>query len=486
MRISIKNARILAEFREIDSYLTDSGSDSSEDSSEERVPTLAQKEFDNSVLRMGRSLLAAAKENILPGHMNPPAVTLRLTRLNPFVSEVDPRIAETIQGLTDMGIDVQLGERPNSEMPIKSAAESESLARTGTRVLEPTTHINLDLSILIALVSDLTHAPLPTSMEDAETRFIPSQRYIEWKKQRIILNKIEKKAKGVAEEPNDLASLNASPQKNMHARALTNQLIQEMGKGLLQDMSDRLSTISPTPSSASITNEAGDNAVRIVKFWTTKEARDRCLRIVSKIGGPNERRRADALFPSSIASPELFEENYWLHSRHSREFIPLLPVNIYPSNEPHLGLEHSSHPTDPTTQSPFFRSLARTCREILAQETAPHPRALPSHLVGDSELAKESVVNGEIQRAVVTKANPKLTAHTVQSLLWGAELGWTTLTANKSSVKAILREIKQSGAVSRADREQEEFTRNEQATKAAFWIVDPRSLAEGQRGDFKG
>ena len=48
----------------------------------------------------------------------------------------------------------------------------------------------------------------------------------------------------------------------------------------------------------------------------------------------------------------------------------------------------------------------------------------------------------EIERAAVTKANPRLTAHTVQSMLWGAARGWTTLTANKSSVKAILRDIR--------------------------------------------
>ena len=33
-------------------------------------------------------------------------------------------------------------------------------------------------------------------------------------------------------------------------------------------------------------------------------------------------------------------------------------------------------------------------------------------------------------------------AHTVQSIDWGAELGWTTLTANRRSVKAVLRDLK--------------------------------------------
>jgi hypothetical protein len=71
---------------------------------------------------------------------------------------------------------------------------------------------------------------------------------------------------------------------------------------------------------------------------------------------------------------------------------------------------------------------------ILALETIPHPRSLPDTVVGNGSRSDN---NGKIQRAVVTKANPRLTVHTVHSLLWGAELGWTTLTANKASVRAI-------------------------------------------------
>jgi len=85
----------------------------------------------------------------------------------------------------------------------------------------------------------------------------------------------------------------------------------------------------------------------------------------------------------------------------------------------------------------------------------------------------------------VTKANPRLTEHTVQSLLWGAELGWTTLTANKSSVKAILREMKQAGDFGRLARNIPEAISMEQVEHAALWVVDPRSLAEGQRADLE-
>jgi len=40
------------------------------------------------------------------------------------------------------------------------------------------------------------------------------------------------------------------------------------------------------------------------------------------------------------------------------------------------------------------------------------------------------------------QGHPRLTAHTTQRMEWGAELGLTTLTANRSSVEAILRELK--------------------------------------------
>lgn len=106
---------------------------------------------------------------------------------------------------------------------------------------------------------------------------------------------------------------------------------------------------------------------------------------------------------------------------------------------------------------------------------------------------------GEIQRATVLKANPRLTAHTVQSMHWGAHLGWTTLTANRTSVKAILREMKTarvSGRLVGVDLHLEQprgsgggrlldgdgdkgDDNDDEGGSAAFWVVDPRSLAEG-------
>lgn len=434
---TIKNSRILAEFREIDSYLTDS-SDEEELSDEEPITngihrpsrTLAQTEFDNSILRMGRALVEAAKANTyevasVDGTKRiTPRVTLRLTRLDPSEDgePTDPRIAQTIQCLQDMGIDVALGERQDDEIPV--VAKPPPLA-PASLTLKPTRRINLDLSVLIALVSDLTHASLPQSVDEANTRFIPPSRAREWKK---------KKDVSAVENGLDELPMQSSSDLAKHSRALTNQVLQEMVKGMIQELKDRL----PEEEEES------------VEFWTTDEAKERCLRIVTKIGGPNEKRRARALFldPATTGAEDL----YWQSSRHPKAMIPILPIRLY-------GASHK-----PTTPVPsFFHSLQNTCVDILSLENAS---------------ARTS------SRAVITKANPRLTAHTVQSLLWGARLGWTTLTANRTSVRAILKETegrrKAAAAAAEGGVVEEESV---ESVDAAIWIVDPRSLAEGMRSD---
>ncbi|KAJ7216621.1 hypothetical protein GGX14DRAFT_605561 [Mycena pura] len=403
---TIKNKRILAEFREIDSYLTDSDDDEDDP---EQPPTLAQSEFGNSVLRMGHSLVEAAKANPIETSAGPepPRVTLRLTRLNPLEPGEDPRIAQTIECLRGMGIDVELGERIESEIPsLQLATEPIPLAR-----LVPTVNINLDLSVLIAFVSDLTHYPLPTSVEDAHLRFMS------------------------AHTPGD------------SARELTSQILREMlqemgNKGMFQELHDRLPLIPP--------------GVQTLQFWTSAEARDRFMRIVSKIGGPDEKQRADVLFASSAVTIETAETRFWAGSRFPHRFIPFLPIRVYPED----------CPVSSSARGQFFSAMDKTCRDILAQ-------GLPAAVVSKGQEHSE--------RATVTRANTRLTAHTVQSMLCGAQRGWTTLTANKSSVKALLREIRAARVAGRlaeeALREDEVDLHGEEA--AAIWIVDPRSLAEG-------
>ncbi|KIP04047.1 hypothetical protein PHLGIDRAFT_212975 [Phlebiopsis gigantea 11061_1 CR5-6] len=451
-----KNSRMLAEFREIDSYLTDSEDESCD---EGQPPGLAQTEFDNSILRMGRALLSAAKENPIPGSNEIPAVTLRLTRLDPNPEdrrEHDPRISQTIGALRAMGIDVRLGERDDGLL----SNPPDDPARH-TRPFHPTRQINLDLSTLIALVSDLTHAPLPASPADAEARFTPSTEYVEWKKKRLTT------MRGGAAPPaeGDTAQFDVD-YVGRPSRALVTQVLQEMGKGLLVDISERLGAIA-TRICEPLLGSSG------VEFWTTPEAKQRCLEIVGKIGGPLERRRTLALFSDD---PSSAEDAYWAGSRFPGGFVHLLPVRLLPCGLP------DTDAVQPI--SPFFSALARTCRSILSLETIPNSVLPPAdgHLVLDE--------SDEIPRAVVTRANPRLTAHTVQSLLWGAARGWTTLTANKTSIKAILKEMKSARNGILWDRsdvagEGGDGGRGSVGHEtAAIWMVDPRSLAEGMRADF--
>ncbi|KAI0074939.1 hypothetical protein K474DRAFT_1600700 [Panus rudis PR-1116 ss-1] len=467
---TIKNSRILAEFREIDSYITDS--EDEDDLPSGHPPKLAPTEFDNSILRMARSLLNAAKNNPVPGTDDIPSLTLQLTRLDPAPSnskEFDPRISQTLDVLRDLGVEVRLGERDEAELSRVKSKHKPAQPQS----YRPTRKINLDLSILIALVSDITHSPLPSSPEDADRRFTPSEQYMQWKKTRLSLY-----------DPKSTVDDIARP-----SRALSNQAIQEMAKGLFQDMHERLaeiSTSSDTPTQ--------------IEFWTTPEAKDRCLKIVSKIGGPAEKRRAQALFQSSDISLAGVEASYWKDSRYPRGYIPLLPIHMLPSSQPPDDLQPPATDEGGTKLSQFFSALADTCRDILAQETMPDPRTLRELPGSDEEKSNadkedaegkldpaddEEDADGEIQRATVTKANPRLTAHTVQSLLWGAIRGWTTLTANKTSVKAIIREMKSRRAI--WERVQGEGRNDEDDSGvgiAALWMVDPRSLAEGMRSDF--
>jgi hypothetical protein len=406
---------MLAEFREIDSYLTDSGSDEDGDGAAAHRPRLAQTQLDNSVLRMGRALLAAARANPLPGSMGVPSVTMRLTRLDVSPKDEkdhDPRIAQTMQELSDMGVDVQLGERPE-----QAAANVEMVERPQWK---PTAHVNLDLSVLIAMVSDLTHAPLPTSAQQAEHRFTPSSHYVEWKKKQTTL---------LGDSVDDHSDAIARP-----SRALVQQATQEMQHALFEDIFTRTASLSP------------------LEFWTTHDARDRCLEIVSKIGGPNEKRRAEVLFSAHI-DPTPATQEFWRDSRYPTGYVPLFPIRLLP---PGLPEQDAVPPGSCRPLPPFFQSLAKTCQEIASKEL-PHTR---------------------------------LTGHTVQSMLWGTTNGWTTLTANKASVKALIREIKaaRNGLLwDIRDAPQTDMSSpvdDRASSAAAIWMVDPRSLAEGMRADF--
>lgn len=458
----ITNSRILAEFREIDSYLTDDDSDEEYDG---MPPALAQKELDNSVLRMGQSLIQAAKVNPIEGTSDIPRITLRLTRLDSSSENVDSRITQTVRLLGEMNIDVALGEHSESELAacMSSLLSFPSLPCSP----RPTRRVALDLSVLIALVSNLTHFPLPATLEEADQRFIPSLEYRHWKEIHIEHKSSQAKASKVFPE----RSVEDLPEIYLkQAQALTRQLVQEMAKGMIQEIHDQLLEVT-----------GGDFSK--VEFWTTPEARSRCLSIVSKIGSTDEKLRVRALLEHGTDLKGRIQA-YWKRSRYPPQFLPILPINIFSasSNHEHV-LVRDEDGSDP---SAFSRVLKKTCEYILAQGVISDSRAT----LNGPDSTDNQVINcetGEIQRAAVIKVNPRLTAHTVQSMLWGAQLGWTILTGNKSSVKAIFREIRAAAVSGQLDEADIEYGlglgcrgfNDAFGDSAVLWVTDPRSLAGG-------
>nr|GAT43028.1 predicted protein [Mycena chlorophos] len=426
---TIKMSGITAELREIDSYLTDSSSDSDDP---DHRPSLAQKEFDNTILQMGRALMTAAKAHPVDGRV--PRVTMRLTRLDvsPFREDStpnDPRIAQTVQTLQNMGLDVELGERNENEVPAIHQSSPKPLSP-----ISPTRQINLDLSVLVALVSDLTHAPLPTSVEEATARFLPPQRYRDWRPQ----SGDDDTKRDHPEQP--------SEDFLRHSRALTMHVLQEMKRGFLQEIHDHLPAAK---------GDSGDE----VEFWTSDEAKERCLRIVSRIGGPREIRRAEALFAGPEVPREQAEELFWAESRYPKAFIPIFPIRMYPApSRGEVPLQGAPEP-----HGWFFQVLSRVCRELLGQSQAAEP-------ADDEDHAQMPVPSS------LSKTTSRLSPHAVKSMLRGAELGWTTLTTTKSSVKALLREVCVARLNGRLAELEAASLDDEQGVKAALWIVDPRNL----------
>ena len=136
-------------------------------------------------------------------------------------------------------------------------------------------------------------------------------------------------------------------------------------------------------------------------------------------------------------------------------FLSLLPVRVYTSD---ISLNRIPANHDPRCfpSSSFFTQLSNTCKDVLTKV----------------QIGSERSACGA--QAVPMKANSRLTSHTVQSLLWGAQLGYTTLTANRTSVRVILKEM-----VTQTKGTLNDYGNIRSDHTAAIWLVDPRSLAEG-------
>jgi hypothetical protein len=399
------NKRLERELTELDADLISDSESGGSDVVDQDQDELGRSRL--SLFKLADSLMQAAKAY---GDASPsgrhPLIVMRLSRLT---GEGNERIARIIEELRLKGVVVRLG------VPSDSALQPPPPPLP----LIPTTRVNLDLSLLIAFISDITHAPLPVNEEEVETRF----------------RRPSRQRRRLEGDPDDGSEERGEPPAesngvNEHSRALTEQLGKERKRGIVEEV---LSTILPSSSRTKIE----------VEFWTTEEARDRCLDIAHKIGGEREKRRAKHMFDSD--DPRLFFEE----SRHDADDMPGLPVRIIDGATPVPNEEEV-----PT----FFSQLARTTCSLLDQlppakleEESPNPKSTPG---------------------ASSSARPKYTAHTLRSMYEGARRGWTTLSSNRASVKGVLREMAAQNVATGTAIEQGRWRR------AALWVVEPRSLAE--------
>ncbi|KDN46589.1 hypothetical protein RSAG8_04242, partial [Rhizoctonia solani AG-8 WAC10335] len=487
---TIKNSRLMAEIHELDGYDSESSEGNSQNGN---IVTLSSE---NSIIRMAKSLLAAANHHVVPDTGEVPRITMRLTRLetgptNPD-EPVDHRIIRTVKELEAMGVDVQLGERP---FPPRLMAPT-SPPPTPPR---PTRKINLDLSLIIALVSDLTHAPLPANEEKAYERFKPLTRV--WKSGKLFRSTVINPSEPSSDDEGE-NEINEGG--DVHSRALALQLLSEMRHSLLDEMAQRFARA--LASFGSLLDEMAAYlkvSDQPLEFWTTPEAHQRCVKIVQKIGGAGERRRAQALFDPDG------EQAFWEGSRFGDGFIPgLVPLRVYPEHVPAVSSLPGS--TSTTSYEIFARRLFRTCRILLSPSHAEAQARLKGTTIplgyatelgppGDMPLAP-SIDTGTPSPSVLagSRPNTRLTAHTVRSMLWGVSSRVTTLTANRASVRAVLREMKILAGIGTTVGELEGVPRGDAGLGngvegqegevgdngvAVLWVVEPRSLAEQMRSD---
>lgn len=283
-----------------------------------------------------------------------------------------------------------------------------------------TTDVNLDVSALVALVSDISHMALPEDEVDLESLFhTMGVKSIE----------AQRSAEEEGEEAND--SRKDAKARFLHGRALAMQLALEK-KGL-----SFLSYVFQLSKSS---------GGRPLRFFTTSEAREKFCEIMRLVAGPDEQRRTNALLGNDGKAGDELSKMFWQGSRweagqgsQSAFALPITVVSFAGSSD-----------SAPRELPPF----ATRCRQVI--------------LDGLTDLSDKT-------HSTSTSANPRQTAHTLNTLLLGIDRGMTTLTTNMLSVRWLVKEVARRMGESHIRGEK---VINGQYESALIVVTNPRSLAE--------
>ncbi|CAD6906180.1 unnamed protein product [Tilletia laevis] len=338
---------------------------------------------------------------------------------------------------------------------------------------QTTRHLNLDLSALVALASDIIHGnPISDSstLEQSQLCFHTTAPY------KLIRSTEPPSKPGV--------------QNGAHGRALAEQLWRECCHGV-EDGGDFLhSLIGKPPGSEETPN---------IIFWTTREAADKFFEIVDLVAGEQEKRRALALLnqdgPVAQLQEDFWRESRWAVDLHLRKHLQL-PVRIF---EEHPAREMMW--TDPISQMFVDDLESIVSRNLAAQDEKVSKTNAPSS-------ALERLDIGNISNSPTMASGPGPTAHTSRSLLAGCRNGMTTLTTNFTSVKWLVRqwpganEPKQTstgysssawptlpnslGLIGKYYLHHDQLLSTPSTQSAVIWVLHPRSFAEQMRDSSNG
>lgn len=420
---SIKDSRLLVEFREHDSYLNSDFDDSDDDEAAE--PPAAPPRLTNSLLVQAHALVAAAHSHTrLPG-LAAPRVRYVLTRLeeHPVGGHADDRIPATFAAMRELGIELDFASEWSD---LAAPPDPPSLEPT------PAADIVLDLSVLIALCCDSTHHPLPANETELEARFRP-----------ICPGPVPRDGANAAPGGGVLLRLTGA------SRDLRDQLRCEMVRPLIYELRARLP--------------------RGARFWVTKEVRDRLPGLVNLIGGEKERARAEALFADDG------EGEYWAGSRWRGDTGALQDIRVRVLED---GDEDGTAPQPQTPETPFDAVVAHVCAAMIAAgpDGATPDEDTESGGGGGKKKKAASASKNPLRAGTVFPPPSRLpSGHTLRTMLAGVQRRATVLTNNRGAVLKVMREAGVPDGIPRA------ADASGDGQRARIWVVNPSSLAEWRR-----
>ncbi|BEI87399.1 uncharacterized protein CcaverHIS019_0101170 [Cutaneotrichosporon cavernicola] len=427
---TIKESRLMVEFREHDSYIN-SDYDSDSDAENGSSPGA---ELTNSLITQARLLIDAAQQcQRLPG-LQQPRIRYVLTRLeeNPEDGHRDPRIPQTFAVLRDLGIELEFAAQWGPPLP--------PLTRPAEAV--PAIDIVLDLSVLIALCCDSTHCPLPQNEDELEARF-----------RLLLVGDQTSTANGTHKPTPHLA-----PHSNA-TRDLRDQLQLEMTRPLIHDLRDQL-------SAAGITTP---------RFWCTREVYGRLPGLVEVIGGAAERRRAKALFDPAVG-------DFWRGSRWEGDAGCLTSISVTIIEDGELATHEPEMAFDATVAAVCERMIAAggpstpPSREPTpgpTKPTRPPKKKAEPKTKNKKDRDRGQASKNPLRPGTVFPASSRLpSGHTLRTLLAGIQARATVLTNNRGAVLKVMREAGVTDGIPDTDA----GTR-----RARIWVVNSSSLAEWRR-----